>query len=391
MKINRTIKNNLCLGCGFCEALNPDSCTMKLNDEGFYTPFFYNPLTKSKDNILSKICPSIYIISDNKNTIWGNFLKIYQGWSTDPKIRYRASSGGMVTSLCLCLLENKIVDGILQVGKDFDSFIYNSLKVSITKEDIIENSQSRYAPAAIFNHIIEILNKDDKIYGLVGKPCDIVAIKNFIKLYPKFANRIKYFISIFCAGMPSYKATYKLLEKFPNKANPISIKYRGDGWPGEFKAIYNNDEVFTLNYNKSWGEVLGRMINKRCKVCPDGIGLMADIVVGDAWITKNGYPDFEDRPGISFVIARTEKGESLVQECEAMKYIEIESLDLNKISEMQPYQAERRLYVFWRLLPLQIKTCFLIRFKGLSIISNGLKCNLKKAYHTLKGSIKRLV
>lgn len=51
-----------------------------------------------------------------------------------------------------------------------------------------------------------------------------------------------------------------------------------------------------MSYNESWGNILGKYLQKRCKICPDGIGEFADIVCADAWHgDKSGYPNFEEK------------------------------------------------------------------------------------------------
>lgn len=57
-----------------------------------------------------------------------------------------------------------------------------------------------------------------------------------------------------------------------------------------------------MTYNDSWGKILGRELGFRCKICPDGIGMLADISSGDSWNTKDGYPDFTEGDGKTFVL-----------------------------------------------------------------------------------------
>ena len=73
------------------------------------------------------------------------------------------------------------MDAILQVGKNADHFMYNSLKVSRTREEILNNASSRYAPALVLNQITALLNSSEETFAFVGKPCDITAIKNYIQ------------------------------------------------------------------------------------------------------------------------------------------------------------------------------------------------------------------
>lgn len=393
MKIAKTIKNDLCLGCGLCESFYPNVCKMELNKKGFYYPSFKYPLNKNQDNKLSTLCPSIYIKSNfkEKNNYWGPLLQISEAWAKDEEIRFHAASGGVTTSLAIFLLETGKVDAILQVGNNEDSYIHNSLKVSVTVEQILKNAQSRYAPALVFNEINQIItNNPNKKFAFIGKPCDIAAIRNLQREYSAFKNQIKICISIFCAGMPNYAATEKTWRQSGYTDIPESVVYRGDGWPGYFKAKWNDGREYKISYNESWGKVLGRSLGLRCKVCPDGIGELADIAIGDSWSTKNGFPDFTEQPGRCFVMIRTLKGQNVFQEASEQGYITVKDMNLDRIGEIQPYQNQRRRLTFWRLLPLQVKTGFLMKFEGLGIFKLGMKAGFVKALKTLIGSCRRV-
>lgn len=289
------------------------------------------------------------------------------------------------------MLESKAVDAILQVGQDENDYLHNSLKVSQSVSEIKECSQSRYAPALVFDRIFEILNSNpNKRYAFIGKPCDIATIRNIQREYPKYKEQIKICISIFCAGMPSYNATIKTWKLSGHQEEPYYLRYRGDGWPGYFTAKWHDKTEFKLSYNESWGKILGRSLGMRCKVCPDGIGELADIAIGDSWSTKNGFPDFTEQPGRCFVMIRTSQGLQVYNESFEHNYIEDKSLDISKISEVQPYQAQRRKLTLWRLIPLQIKTGFILKFKRLGIVKLGMKAGLLTAAKTFIGSCKRV-
>ena len=389
--IDKIIKNNLCLGCGLCSTLlGIDKCEMALNKKGFYEPIVKQNLSRTERRTISRTCPSIYLHAPKETSIWGRILSAYESWSSDKQIRFKASSGGTVTSLAIYLIQTKKVDAILHVGTVEGSYLYNKLQISRTTQEIIDRAKSRYAPALIFDNLLNILDFSNEVFAFIGKPCDIVGIKNFLNLYPKYKDRIKYFISIFCAGIPSYNSTIDLCKLSGNSEEPINIKYRGDGWPGEFKATFSNKTEFKLSYQESWGKYLGRNVCYRCKVCPDGIGLLADLSVGDSWNTKNGYPDFSENDGKCFTLIRTSNGEELLKGAFEANYLNVKPIKLDSIKDVQPYQYDRRKIVGWKLLPIYIKSGFLFNFKGLSLTKMSLSVNPKIGFMIMLGSIKRL-
>lgn len=387
--IGRIVNDGFCVGCGLCESIyGSDNCQMKLFTDGFYYPV---KKTVFNDKGLKHLCPGIRVNDNRKHGIWGYVEKVEEAWSTDNTLRYKAASGGVSSALALYLLESKKVDGILQTGIMEGSSIYNELKVSHNREDIFNNAQSRYAPSLTLSRIKQVLDSSDEIYAYIGKPCDIAGIRSFLLAYPQYKERIKYTISIFCAGMPNYNATQKVYEQSGKTEEPISIKYRGEGWPGNFKAVWKDGTKFETSYNDSWGKVLGRNLGFRCKICPDGIGMLADIAVGDSWNTKNGYPDFTEADGRNFCFLRSQNGLQLFNDALKAGYIECRELDAEKVKYMQAYQYDRRHMVPWRVLAANVFSGFLLHFRGLGLLNLMLKSNKKRGMKELYGTVKRFI
>lgn len=389
--LKKIINYNLCIGCGLCESiLGQQKCTMKLDANGFYTPVVRGGLTSQENHLINKICPGVRVEGPRSKGSWGSLKFICQAWAADKEIRHKAASGGIITSLAVYLLEEKMVSAVLQVGVRDDSYLYNELRVSRNKDDVIRNAQSRYAPALVFHNIKELLDSEKGSFALIGKPCDMAAMQNFIREFPQYNGRIKYFLSIFCAGMPSYNATIQVWQQSGHKDAPVKLKYRGDGWPGFFRAEFEDGTNYQTSYNDSWGKILGKQLNFRCKICPDGIGMLADISVGDSWNTKNGYPDFSEDDGRCFCMIRTENGTRLFEGAIKKGYIESNYLDINKIEIQQPYQYERRKLEGWRVLAVQFYTQGILHFSGLSIWRQMLDSSFRVGIRNMVGTYIRI-
>lgn len=389
-KIKDIIKNDLCLGCGLCSAIDTN-CKMEIGSHGFYRPQFAKE-NKQTEKIISQICPGINIHNprtDNDSSVWGKIELVSNAWATDNIIRQSSSSGGVTSALAIYLLESHEVDGILQVGVEDNNYLYNKLHVSKTKEEILKRNASRYAPALIFDQIVKILNSNNECYAFIGKPCDIAGLKNFLKCFPQYEGRIKFFLAIFCAGMPSYNASIKAIKTFNNSTQPMSLQYRGNGWPGYFTVKFEDGKVGKMTYNESWGKILGKELGFRCKICPDGIGLLADIASGDSWNTKDGYPDFTESDGKNFCFIRTKTGKKLFESAINDGYITEEPLNIEKIKDIQKYQFSRRHYVGWRILTVQILSGHILSFHNLGYGKMALRANYKKGIKEMLGTIRR--
>lgn len=390
--LRRIIDNDLCLGCGIClAALGEDRGRLELQGNGYYRPLAL-PTTREADKTLRAVCPGISLRGDGRQRpLWGQTREITVGWATDADLREKASSGGLVSALAIYLVEQGICDAVLQVGPRKDHPLYNELKVSRSREEIIANAQSRYAPAPMFPHLKTLLDQNNDSYAFVGKPCDVAALQNFLRLQPSYQPRIKAFLAIFCAGIPSYQASRQAFGQAATKAPLIALRYRGNGWPGHFQADFEDGSTLTMSYEDSWGKILGRQLGTRCKICPDGIGLLSDIAVGDAWLLKDGKPDFQAGvPGRSLALVRTERGSRWMAQALDLHYIEKGTVDPADLPLIQPYQWRRRRLSGWRALPLQCRTRFLLRFKGINLMRHGLSAGLLTGLREAVGSWKRM-
>ena len=232
----------------------------------------------------------------------------------------------------------------------------NEVKISTTRQEVIENANSRYAPSAPLQNILENLNKYKSI-AFVGKPCDVAALKQLSKYNVEVAKKVKYYISFFCAGVPSLNATKDIISSMDLDINNIKdVSYRKEGWPGFFRVIDKSNQKYKLSYSTTWMKLLGPRVQFRCKVCADGIGHLADIVCGDGWedFDNKGFPTFKNAPGKSILLSRTEKGEELLKEVllntDLKLYKEINNH--REIDKMQPGQFYKKISFLPRRLGL---------------------------------------
>lgn len=391
--ISKIDKSGLCLGCGICESvLGSQSIKMNLESDGFYHPKIKHT-TKDKEDVIKRVCPSINIVNEvplsKNNTVWGDIQTMYSSFSTNSEIRRIGSSGGTISAIAIDLLESGIVGGVLQVGGDVEDYTRNTLKISKNREDVLSCASSRYAPALVFDRVIQILESSDLSFCFIGKPCDISGLKNLLLEYPKYEGRIKLTVAILCAGMPSINATNELVSSFSPNYPIDNLVYRGNGWPGFFSFNDKNNQNHKKSYNDSWGQVLGKQIHLRCKICPDGIGLQADIAVGDAWETKDGYPDFTEKEGNSLLIVRTVKGSKYIDKFVKNGALSIAPLGLEKLKLMQPYQYNRRKKSGIRVVAIWAIKRINLNFKNLGLIRNTLSESPYAILREFIGSLKR--
>lgn len=358
------VDNGLCLGCGACvSALGRTDVVMALNEAGYLRPSTGAELSANEHETLKAVCVGESIGHDQRDAdydpLWGPIKRLGTGYATDPEVRHRGSSGGVISAIAIGLVESGEVDFVVTTGPDPKDPIGNDTDARHDRDAILLTAGSRYAPssplAGIAGHLAT-----GKRFAFVGKPCDVAALRRMAKRDPRIDVQVPYMIAFFCAGVPSRIGTMKVLEKLGVVyENLVAFRYRGDGWPGLTRASMKNGEAKTMDYNSSWGSVLNRHLQFRCKICPDGTGEFADIACADAWYGADGYPDFAEREGRSLVVVRTEAGKALVASLEEAGRIKVDSLEVAEIAKMQPYQVHRKRHVLAR-----ISAMWLLRRKG---------------------------
>ena len=339
-----------CSGCGLCHSAENVSC---IYCNGFLRPSLEN----TNIDFCEKVCPASgkWLEDIDPNKRWGRFINVSLTWSSDEKLRFKASSGGTITAISEYLIKNKIVDEILHVGVSKFSQIKTEPTFSDNEEQLRKKTGSRYTASNPLIGLLQHISVNKK-YAVIGKPCDILTLRKYLNEHNELNENIVYLISFFCAGIPSENANKKLLQELgTNEENCKNLIYRGNGWPGFATATSYNGDKKSMSYNDSWGTILGRDINRLCRFCMDGIGEFADIACGDAWyLNQDGSPDFNEHSGRNVTFSRTEKGEWLLNMCIKDGAIVSEPYDLSELAQIQKYQYTRRSQVYARVLGMRL-------------------------------------
>jgi coenzyme F420 hydrogenase subunit beta len=383
--IKQVLSNDLCSGCGLCTDQNDK---MIMDAKGFLRP----EATNQHFNI--EHCPGYLVQHFNHEAEydlkWGPILNLFEGFSTDEGIRRAGSSGGVLSGILIKLLKDKTVDKVIQVGVSETDPIKNITKIIDNPDDILINAGSRYSPSSPLD-IISTLIHDNFTYAIVAKPCDIAALRSFMNEKKEYKKKFKYLLSFMCAGVPSEEGTNDILKKLDiKKEDLIKFRYRGDGWPGLTVAETKSGDKSSMSYNDSWGNILNKHLQKRCKLCADGTGEAADLVCADAWHeSDNGYPSFEEAEGKSLIIVRTRAGENLFN---AMKDdVEYSDYDIDNLDKIQPYQMKRKMSMAARLFALKTLRLDTPKYKGHNLFLLSLNYPFKTLVRTYFATLRRII
>lgn len=380
MKLN--IYEEFCTGCGLCKSVLGTDSRNELSG-------FSKPIIKNQNQFYNKVCPVNKKYTSS--SIWGNAVEYLLGYASDEAIRKNSSSGGILTAIAQYLIEKRIVDGIIHVERDHSVAYKTLVTISRTSMEVFEHSGSRYSCSSPLVNIAQIVNKNEK-YAFIGKPCDVSALKAYMKKYDTLKNII-YTFSFFCAGVPSDNAQVELLKELgcSNVSECKKLNYRGNGWPGYTTCYFKDGHISTMTYEKSWGNILGRDVRKMCRFCMDGIGIMADITCCDAWIlTKDKKPNFTEADGRNAILVRNEQGEKILHAMRDEKRIVCENANIDDLKYMQTYQYERRATMIDRILAMLISRKEIPNYSFKEMIKLSKYVSIRKHLHIFKGTLQRI-
>lgn len=396
MEYPKTVEEMLavCIGCGLCRT--GDSRGMRLDDGGFLKPA---DMKEGEIEAMAAYCPSANSPQKWPDSVWGDYLEAYLGWSANENIRFRSSSGGVTTGVLCGLLDQGLVDCVLCVKAVPDNPAGAQGFICRTPCEVEECCGSRYVTCSPLLPIEELF-RGTVNFAVVGRPCDIKGLRLYFKAHPEYRERCVAMLSFFCAGTPSSFAASRLLNKLGvAEENIESLRYRGCGWPGKAVAKSALGDESSISYEESWGGILGRDISSYCRFCFDGVGDCADIASGDAWLLNSDGtgPDFSEHPGRNVVFARTERGKSLLALFRENGSIVLEPFsNLEYLDTIQKFQASRRGLLYYRTLALKFSgrrfetapLSRLAKYKGTVSKGDALRVFLGTWKRVLSGKIK---
>lgn len=393
--LGRVAQGNLCAGCGACAGLFPGRLRMVTSPPGYLRPEQTGELSTQEDRMIAAICPGLGQTVEagdrTDDALWGPFLQMRTGWACDPDLRHAGASGGGLSALLAYLLADGVVDAVVQTAADPAMPIGNATVITLDDVGILAAAGSRYAASAPLSGLSDLLS-DGRRFAFVGKPCDVAALRALIGMRPEVGKIFPVLLSFFCAGVPSHAGVREVLKTLgAAESETVSFRYRGNGWPGRATAILADGTQRSMSYHESWGGILSKHVQHRCKICADGTGVAADIVCADAWESDDrGYPVFSEAPGVSLIVARTGFGEKLVAAAAAAGRIETAPFDPSRLAAIQPGQRERRRALLARLAGLRIMGKRVPRYDGLHLFAAARQNTLRRNLTNFAGMVRRV-
>lgn len=388
---------NLCSGCGVCAAAMPDTIRMVETASGERRPLLTLSAQAPSDTAFAlSVCPGAHLRHDPKDfdhhlhdvsRIWGPVLEVWEGYAADPDIRWRGSSGGVVTALALHQLTSGQAAGVLHTGPRADDPARAETVLSRDREGLLAGAGSRYAPASP-GEGLGLVEAETGPCVVVGKPCDVAGTRMLGLRRKALSEKVSLTIGIFCAGTPSQGGTTEAIRSLGLDPSRLTgLRWRGHGWPGRFVATTSDGATQSLTYEQSWGAILQKHRQWRCMVCADHTGEFADLAVGDPWYRPVGPGD----PGRSLVLVRTDVGRRAVQAAMVDGALVLERVPSEVIEWSQPNLVKTRGAVWGRVITMRILGRPSPYYQGLPMFPTWLRrLTVREKLQSTLGTVIRL-
>ena len=398
--IQDVVEGSLCCGCGACAYAARGLVAMEDHLDDGIRPALVADVDLPTETL--EVCPGVGLAHqagvEHPNTIpglasaWGPILGVYEGFATDSEIRLAGSSGGAATAIALYCLEQGGMHGVLHTGARKDVPFLNETVMSYGRAELLSRTGSRYAPASPCDGLGQIVSAPG-LCVFIGKPCDVAGASKARAIYPDLEKNMGVSIAFFCAGTPSTRGTLEMLKRMgvTNPEDLVSLRYRGEGWPGLATALTRaadgKEESHQLTYEESWGEVLSKHQQWRCKLCADHTGEFADIAVGDPWYRAIEPGD----AGRSLILARSERGLELIRGAAKAGYLHIECADPNILPQSQPNLLRTRGALWGRLLTCRLMGVAAPAYMNMPLFPHWWRAlSFRQKLQSILGTVKRL-
>ncbi len=394
--LTKVERGQLCTGCGLCASIADGAVALDTVAPGFTRPRQIAEIGATDEAAIAACCPAVVI--DNRpaapqvDALWGPWFFTGTGHATDAALRHQASSGGVLSALLVTALTEGTVDYVVETGMDGARPLANITVVARTAGEVFAAAGSRYASSSPLAGITALLDAPGR-FAFVGKPCDVSALRALARIDPRVDAKVPLMLAFFCAGIPSGDGARRILAAIEApEAEVTAFRYRGDGWPGNATATLADGSTRGMSYHESWGKILSKEIQFRCKICPDAVGGAADVACADAWYgDAKGYPSFAEQAGRSLVMARTTVGDAALRRAIATGTIVAETLDPAEIVRMQPSQVRRKRELLARLAAVQVAGRPVPRYRGVQLVAAARQVTLVQHARAFAGLVRRLV
>ncbi len=347
-------RDRLCTLCGTCFAVCPkDNLEPCRTWSGVLKYRVRDEARCVGCGLCARVCPGAYLDLRELNeavfgevptdAITGVVRKVLLTRAADEQVHLAGASGGTMTALTRWLLEKGLVDGVLasRMGTADDPLAPQAF-IARRIEELDGTGGSIYQKAAA-NEALRGELKDGVRLACVGLGCQIRGLRKAALHLKPWRENIALAIGLFCGHNADRPGTEHLLRRAGVKpGDAAQVRFRKGRHPGAFWVRTRSGEEREIPFRR-FTYFLTLFENHRCGLCTDPLNAMADLSVGDAWLTEKTIGDGRERAGgWNVTIVRSERGEEFIQRAIADGALLAEPAELDSIKQTQALVLYRR-------------------------------------------------
>ena len=324
----------MCIACGACAVADPSLSLTMDPDSMLYRP------DGAGNADAADVCPAIEVdfplleteVFGEEGGPYGVIDDVFLAQSTTRERNVNASSGGLIKEMLLDYLARDDVDGIIALTEVEGLEFRPEMITGLDQVDTLPGSVYHNIP---LTRALELLEANEGRFVIVAIPCQLEGLYNYVtKKAPHLMERIHTTVGLLCGWTYSHHALKAICAfKGLDYDDLQEVSYRGGGPIGKLRLRDSAKEVaVNRRVDFSYQVAFDRSFNApRCHTCIDHHNMLADVVVGDAWLPST----LTTRTGISLLICRSPETTQTVKRLSSQGKLRLAEASVEEIKESQ--------------------------------------------------------
>ena len=344
---SEVIEPGNCTHCGACFGLNPGLLEFRETSRGPLPYALHEPQPEDVTalKLAWAVCPGRgtpypdlfnHLNREPRNWLIGPCLDVWTGNATEPEIRGRGASGGVISRVLIHLLESGQIEGAVVLRQGLHTPEAAAPTIARNRVEVLAAAQSVYAVTPMLTILPEMESFEGRL-AFVGLPDQVTALR-MLQAAGNAAAKKVVFIAGPYTGTNMYLGAVRAFLRSRGVNDSIAIKslqWRAGEWPGYLQVETADGRVFkALKFYYNY--LIPFYISRNCQITPDFTNEATDLSVGDAW-----SPAFEKMGGgHSVVVARSEEARVVLEEMRSASLIELSPIELNQALAMHGHMLD---------------------------------------------------
>ncbi len=344
---NEVIQPGNCTHCGACVGLHPALLEFRHTSHG-PLPHLRRPLTLAEDKSLAlawAVCsgrgvpyPELfaYLNHPPENWLTGPYRQVFIGFASDPAIRRRGASGGVISRVLIHLLETHQVEGAIVLRQGLPTPEQAMPVIATNREQVLAAAQSVYAVTPMLTILPEIAKFPGRL-AFVGLPEQVATLRMLQAAGHPVAKKIAFVAGPYTGTNMYFGAVRAFLRSqgVPDAVAITSLQWRAGEWPGYLRVETEDGRIFKAQ-KFYYNYLIPFYISRNCQITPDFTNEATDLSVGDAW-----SPTLEKAGGgHSVVVARSSKATAILSELQQSGDLTLEPIPIEQALAMHGHMLD---------------------------------------------------